>query len=1516
MEAKINVQLDVSSRINKAYVNYKKSPKDRITVPYVDARLEALEKLWQQFSSMHEKLVAESSQTELEKSVYVTQAIYDATDECYLDYKCELKTTLSTLTPLPSSESSPQSSSSTSKTMQVRLPKITIPVFSGQYSEWISFRDLFVSLIHDNADIDDVQKMHYLKGHLRGEAEQLLRHIPITNSSYQQCSHPSVENHGTPLAGHVCKVSNQEAGPSTATSINNHFVKGVAHQVLLATALVKAESQNKGEYQLLRALIDQGSQASFITRASVQLLGLKTTAAKGVISGLGGEQNLITRSMVEVLITSRLNPGCVLRVSAYVLDKLTSYLPSAVASITSWPELEQLKLADPEYHTSNKIDILLGAEVYSTIIENGIIKCPSGSLVAQNTTLGWILSGQLRSNEDISCNVVNMHTQVDQLLRSFWEIEAEPCNKEKILSVEEQRCEDFYESTTTRDDHGRYIVRLPFRDQNPACADGHSKKIATKRFSFLERKLERDQHLKQRYKEVLDEYLNLDHMIQINHSEGEQATKYTYLPHHAVIREDKETTKVRIVFDASCKGTNGVSLNDDLMVGPTLQPELRHIIMRWRTYPICFIADIVKMYRQIKVNDEDSEYQRILWRDNPDQEIKEYKLLRVTFGTSAAPYLAVKSLIQVAKDEGKDFPLAAERVKNEFYMDDLMSGCEKEEEAVEIYKQMTELLRRGGFELQKWASNSQALLEQIRDANSRKEEDKRIEVKQESVNKILGLTWSRSLDEFVYAVQLPPTTGPVTKRKVISDISKLYDPQGWIAPSIIKAKIFIQKLWLAGIDWDDELPPPLLEEWTEYRENLSELTKFRLKRWVWCSSDATLVELHGFCDASNSAYAAVVYIRVIDAEGKVHVSLITAKTRVAPIKQISIPRLELSGAVLLAKLLDEVSKVLKVPKSNLHAWTDSEVVLAWLSSHPSRWKTFVGNRVSEILSVTCRSQWSHVRSEHNPADCASRGIKPSEFVTYDLWVRGPSWLQDKVICYKSFTKPLDTNLETRSIKTHLADVVEDQSSDEDVWSKFSSLTKLLRVAAYCRRILKRQNHTYLLKEEIEDALVIMIRKCQGEAFREEISNIKLGKNISKKSILTSLSPQLDDSDLLRVGGRLHFAEIDNDARHPIILPKQSFLTELIIRDAHKKSLHGGVQLMLNLLRSKYWIIGLKNLVKQQIRKCVICTRYATANKNQLMGQLPSPRVTMSRAFQRSGVDYAGPINIRVSKGRGNRAYKGYICLFVCMATRGVHLEVVSDLTAQGFLAAFKRFVARRGHCSDLYSDNGSNFVGAAKELLNLFNDERSRFLPEIADWLATNGTQWHFIPPHAPNFGGLWEAGIKSCKYHLKRIIGNSTLTFEEMTTVLAQIESCLNSRPMCYIQDQGDPMPLTPGHFIIGEPLLVAPDRNYEQSAVGSLRRWQFCQRMLQDFWRRWSQEYLTRYMQRYKWSRVIPEPNIGDVVLVKELDLPPARWLLGQIVEKHPGLDNITRVVTLRYKGSLIKRPVSKLCVLPVSD
>lgn len=316
-----------------------------------------------------------------------------------------------------------------------------------------------------------------------------------------------------------------------------------------------------------------------------------------------------------------------------------------------------------------------------------------------------------------------------------------------------------------------------------------------------------------------------------------------------------------------------------------------------------------------------------------------------------------------------------------------------------------------------------------------------------------------------------------------------------------------------------------------------------------------------------------------------------------------------------------------------------------------------------------------------------------------------------------------------------------------------------------------------------------------------------------------------------------------------------------------------------------------------------------------MGQLPSSRASVNRPFFQCGVDYAGPVNMRMSKGRGHHAYKGYICLFVCMATRAIHLEAVSDLTSRGFLAAFRRFVARRGYVKDLYSDNGTNFVGASSELKQLFFYQKSNVIKEIAEHLANDGTCWHFIPPHSPNFGGLWEAGIKSTKQHLKRVIGNTTLTFEEMTTMLSQVEACLNSRPLSQIsENKDDPTPLTPGHFLVGEPLILIPESNFLYCNISSLKRWQLTQRMVQDFWHRWSREYLTQFYHRYKWSHQTPEPSLGRVVLVKEDDLPPAKWLYGLIVKKHPGLDGVTRVVSLKCKGNIIKRPVSKLCCLPI--
>lgn len=1750
MEGLINAQKGIHNTIERGLTNFKKSPKDRLTYEYIDTRLDNLEKDWDLFRKNNSKLYEISNPDELCTSDYVKLEMYEVTEETYLNYKCQLKALLKQIALVTTQVNTNRDSMQGSCSPLVKLPKITIPIFSGKYAEWTTFRDLFIALVHKNTSLTDVQKLHYLKTHISGEAEQLIRHTPITEANYLHCwsqlekrydnkrylsncilkrlfsqkriitessvalkelldttidclnglknlgidvatwdiiiihvltykldietrkqwelnvsnnscnELPTLEefklflenrfrafecleskkapaaisgytqnqsksflatNNNNPLSCEFCSethklcfcklfakqgidfrrefvskkklcfnclgrnhtvyecnknvscrlcnkrhhsllhqgASNEAPEHTAVNNLNtidepdpftepNSLVSCLAtnkvkrlRQVVLATALIKAKSIT-GELQTVRALIDQGSQACFITEAMVQYLRLRKIPINGTVSGIGNNKTIHTKYAVYLLIQSRINPEFTLNLKAYVITNITSYIPEKTLDPLDWIEINTLSLADPHFDKPNKIDMLLGADVYSTIIKEGLKRSPSKTLVAQDTTLGWIISGSVSTSSNIvkesNAEIVKinvMHTQInnDEMLKKFWEIEERDSSK-KILTYEEQKCEEIYNQTTKRSPDGRYIVKLPFREDTQKFKAGGSREIAERRLKSLEKRLSKNSTLQEEYHKVMNEYLTLGHMRLVRKNDNKK-DEAVYLPHHAVIRNDKTTSKVRVVFNASEKNLKGISLNDMLMTGPTLQADLRHIVMKWRKYPIAIVADIIKMYRQIKVSEEDVIFQRILWRSSPEEDINDYELLTVTFGTAAAPFLAVRTLHQVAYDEKEKYPLAAEKVLNCFYMDDLMTGCYSVDEGIELYKQITGLLNKGGFTLQKWNSNNTKLLEKIKlrtderteettnenindnkynitNDSILKEDINHLSVKsQEDTNiKILGLTWNRRNDSFQYTVNLSPSIFPVTKRTILADISRLFDPLGWIAPSIILAKTFIQRLWLTGLGWDEVLPDRLINEWLTYRSELQQLTKIQIPRWIKLTSKDKVIELHGFCDASNLAYSAVVYVRIVDSDNNIHVSLLTSRTRVAPIKQISIPKLELCGAVLLSKLLDETSEVLDISKINVKAWTDSTVVLGWLNSHPSRWKTFVANRVSEILTCLESSQWFHVTSKENPADCASRGVSPALLSNNSLWFAGPEFLRKPYIVYNK-PKNLDITIE-QSVKSCII-----THTQEDIFANFSSFKKMLRVIAYCRRFRKQGNlerTLYIQKTELDAALVCCIKKAQRDEFETEYKQLEeKGLIETKTSKLKSLCPYIDKNGIMRVTGRLHKAQLEETTKHPIVLPNSSRFTKLLIADAHITTMHGGPQIMLNFLRSAYWIIGAKNLIKQHAHKCITCIKLNAKFRTQLMGSLPSVRCTPARPFLHSGVDYAGPINIKTTKGRGHRAYKGYICLFVCMATRAVHLEAVSDMTTQAFLAAFRRFVSRRGRCSQLWSDNGTTFVGAEKELKQLASIQTS-----LAENLEANGTSWHFIPPHAPNFGGIWEAGIKSAKYHLKRTIGDACLTFEELSTLLSQIEACLNSRPINIISnsDPSELLPLTPGHFLIGEPLVAVPDYNFENSNINSLTRWQFVQKNLQSFWSRWSKEYLNKFLNRSKWTTKLPEPNIGDVVIIKDNNLPPGRWSLGRIIDKHPGHDGITRVVTLRTKSSVISRPTSKICILPLDE
>ncbi|XP_013161253.1 PREDICTED: uncharacterized protein LOC106113074 [Papilio xuthus] len=1150
----------------------------------------------------------------------------------------------------------------------------------------------------------------------------------------------------------------KQSGSCIANPLNivaNFSKQDISYQVLLATAIIKARSRNGKTYPI-RALLDQGSQASFVTEATVQLLGLKRFSVNGMVSGLGGGQTRV-KYMVTLGLKSRHNPEITYHVNAYVLGSLTSLLPGCKLETPDWLELQKFNLADPNFASPGKIDVLLGAEVYYEVLLDGMMKQPQGKLLAQNTVFGWILYGKLSDSSSANDNVTSLHlrfTPDDECLKRFWELEAEPDQIQKRLTKEEQLCEDIYQSTTVRNKEGRFVVKLPFKNEDPACQYGQSKDIATKKLIALERRLTKDPKLYEEYRKVLDEYVTLKHMTLVDGADIDNP-KAVYLPHHAVVRDDKDTTKVRVVFNASSKGINDVSLNDDLLVGPKLQQDLRHLLMRFRTHRICIVADLVKMYRQVLVHAEDADFQRILWRPNPDLPIQHYKLLTLTFGTACAPYLAVKTLQRLADEETHNFPKASEITKRDYYIDDLMTGCNTEEEAKNIYDEMNNLMMSGGFQLQKWSSNSTELLQYIGENKNNKEQS--VPIKADNMMKILGIQWDRATDNFEYTVALPEVKLPITKRQVLSDIARLYDPMGWIAPVVVLAKIIIQKIWQEHLDWDDHITGELQEKWITFRNDLVEIKKIEIPRWIKSTSSSSL-ELHAFSDASQAAYAAAVYIRVIEPDGSIHVNLISAKTKVAPIdKVVSIPRLELCGATLAAKLLFEISQVMNIPKENLYGWTDSTIVLAWLKGGASKWTTFVSNRVSDILSIMDYGQWQHVSTDTNPADCASRGLQPSEMHSEYLWWHGPVWLKQSKL-EESKCKIDETHEEERIVSMKVTQIKEEHYE----WTKFSSLTKMLKVMSFCRRMLMKKEERQQLPvwvkrhvtvKEMNQTLEMCIKQVQGVEFEEEIKLILEGKAVLKKSVLHTLCPVLDQNGLLKVGGRIDKADVSYETRHPIILPANSHLTQLLVADAHDKTLHGGPQIMLNFLRSKYWIIRARDQVKRCYRKCITCMRYSKAARVQLMGQLPDARLKPCKPFKATGVDYAGPINIKFSPGRGAKSYKGYISLFVCMVTRAVHIEAVTDLSTKGFIAAFRRFTSRRGHCQDLYSDNGTNFVGADKQLREMFDCAKSNLPQEIAEALTLESTTWHFIPPQSPNFGGLWEAGVRCAKGHLRKCI-------------------------------------------------------------------------------------------------------------------------------------------------------------------
>lgn len=1285
--------------------------------------------------------------------------------------------------------------------------------------------------------------------------------------------------------------------------------------VILSTARVQVKDI-LGNWHNCRVLLDSGSQPNVITRKLSHKLGHPQVKTNIPIAGIGQS---CTKALYRVKAEIKSSIGdFTTKLTFLILDKITERLPTNEFDARDLKIPDGVKLADVNFNKHDTVDMLLGAEIFFDLLKSDQIKLGPGFPLLQDTLLGWVVSGPMPSTV-IEGNKAVCNVAIDEGLRynleKFWLIDE--CTGTPPLSSNDQFCENNFISTTVRDTTGRFAVTLPIKSNSGSF--GNSIDNASKRLYAMERKFERNHDFKTLYHEFMREYESLGHMSRLDDKEV-QSTEFTqtfYLPHHGVINAHSSTTKLRVVFDGSCKSDNGISLNSKLLVGPTIQEDLFSILVRFRKHAYAITADIAKMYRQVLVQENQRDYQRIVWRNDPSKPVQHFRLNTVTYGTSSAAYLAVRCLVQAAIDHENDLPEISHIIKTDFYVDDLLSGASTLQGAKDLKHELSTTLNKYGFELRKWVSNDVGVL-----TRSQFSPNDKYNITDDDVRKTLGLWWQAELDVFCYKTEfLQPTEINLTKRAILSAISKLFDPLGLVSPIVVRAKIIMQRLWQLKLSWDDPVPPDFARLWLKFSSQLSKIELIRIPR-LSIYPNSKYIELHGFSDSSEAAYGACIYLKCVADNGEVAVRLLCAKSRVAPIKTVSLPRLELCGAVLLVTLYRKVMNAVRMPISNAFFWTDSTIVLSWLASPPNTWKLFVANRVAEIQGHTEFNQWHHVSSKENPADLVSRGVDPNTLAHHELWWNGPGWLQLDCVDWPKSDFQLDKIPERRKVKLNTFVMI---SNDFNAIEKYSSLYRLKRVIALCLRFrhnCSRQPDKRILGDlsgfELEEAMKAILWNVQSQAFPNEMAALQLGKPLPKISKLLSLKPFLDSNRLIRVGGRLSKANLSVDTKFQIVLPAKHALTRLIILHEHYRQIHIGAQALLYAIRQRFWPLNGRTVIRSVLRGCIICFRNKPSSIIRQMGDLPVDRVTQYRPFYVTGVDFAGPFLIKDGRLRNRAIVKAYLCIFVCFATKAVHLELVSDLTSASFLSTLTRFVSRRGLCKTIYSDNATNFVGTRNELQRVI-ETLSNLVKEcsFSKFLYENNISWKFIPPNSPHHGGLWEAAVKTAKYHATKMIGNMHLTFEDLMTLFTRIEAIMNSRPITPMsEDPTDLTALTPGHFLIGDALLSVPEKDYTEVPTNRLKHYQVLQKISQHFWQRWSHEYLTSLQQLTKWKQNgAISLSVDDLVVLKEDNTAPQQWKMGRVTELHPGTDGIARVASVKTNTGVFQRSVHKLCKLPIN-
>ncbi|XP_061185011.1 uncharacterized protein LOC133193026 [Saccostrea echinata] len=970
------------------------------------------------------------------------------------------------------------------------------------------------------------------------------------------------------------------------------------------------------------------------------------------------------------------------------------------------------------------------------------------------------------------------------------------------------------------------------------------------------------------------------------------------------------------------------------MSGPDLTNNLVGILMRFRENAIAISGDIQQMFYAFRVHEKHRDYLRFFWYEDNDfqKPLIQYRMKAHVFGNTPSPAVATYGLHKASAVGDCD---VRKFVYNNFYVDDGLTSLPTEAEAVTLMKKTQAALKENGnIRLHKIISNSVNVMKSFPTddlGSDLKELNHSTDMCNLPVQHSLGMLWDLNSDMFVFKIS--NAEKPCTRRGFLSTLNSVFDPVGFISPATISGKILHRELVPPGCDWDEPLSEEHVKKWQNWLDSLHSINDYRVPRMIVSTSisQAHCLDVHVFSDASEHAVSAVAYLRVIDRVGEVSIGFLMGKSKLAPLKGHTIPRLELCAVVLATEVGEAVCDYLNIPQDRFHYYSDSRIVLGYICNNTRRFFVYVSNRVEKIHQVTSPSQWSYVSTDKNPADIATRYSHTALTTSLQNWITGPQWLrnvpEETKTVYPLIEPESDGEIrqEIVSGKTQISTEILDSSR----FCKFSTWKSLVKAISTLRHFIRSK--TKVNCETIEEQPKLhketekfIIQLVQQESYSREIENLKSEKPIPRDSKVSRLDPFLDSSGVLRVGGRLkRSSQLSLGEKNPVLIPNQHHIAKLLVLHYHEIIHHQGRLLTAGAIRAAgYWIPSCKRLIYSILSGCVKCRRLRGNFVYQKMADLPEERLLSCPPFTYIGVDCFGPWNVVTRRTRGGSVNsKRWAVLFTCLSCRGVHIEVIEEMSTSSFINALRRFTSIRGKVKEFYSDRGTNFIGGSRELGidAIFVEDLS-----MKSFLKQQGAIWKFNTPFSSHMGGALERLIGVIRRIIDSILLDAKytkLTHEVLCTFMAETTAIVNARPLVPVSTDPE-TPCILSQAVLLTQKITDSTEDFKHLSVREIytSQWKFVQCLAETFWRRWKSEYLQSLQVRRKWKHTVKNIRVGDIILLKDNEAQRNHWPTGLVERVFPSDDGLVRKLEVRImKDGQLRtyvRPISEIVFLCHSE